>query len=110
MNVLEALRDDHEVTLPTLTEPNLDELNAYFNTDVRDIVVERAGVLALWLHERYGLGYYILQNALLGRYARSRSVVRTTVPDRRHRTDRAPAAYKHARVKSNYRDVNTTVY
>ena len=73
MNVLDALQDDHEVTLLTLTEPNLDELNAYFNTDVRDIVVERAGVLAPWLHERYGLQYYILQNALLGRYARSRS-------------------------------------
>ncbi|WP_222915013.1 hypothetical protein [Natrinema sp. SYSU A 869] len=33
MNVLEALQDDHDVTLLTLTDPDLDELNAYFNTD-----------------------------------------------------------------------------
>ncbi|GAB3670146.1 glycosyltransferase [Halopiger thermotolerans] len=73
MNVLETLQDDHEVTLLTLTEPDLADLNEYFNTDVRDIAVERAGVLAPWMHERYGLRYYILQNALLGRYARSRA-------------------------------------
>jgi len=71
MNVLEALEDDHDVTLLTLTDPDIDELNDYFNTDVTDVTVRRAGHLAPKLHETYGLKYYILQNALLGRYARN---------------------------------------
>ncbi len=70
MNVLEALQDDYEVTLLTLTDPDLDELNDYFNTDVRNVTVSRAGQIASRLHETFGLKYYVLQNALLGRYAR----------------------------------------
>ena len=70
MNVLEALEDDHEVTLLTLTEPDLAELNDYFDTSVESVTVRRAGRLAPTLHERCGLKYYVLQNALLGRYAR----------------------------------------
>ncbi len=70
MNVLEALQDNHEVTLLTLTEPDLDELNAYFNTAVDSVTVRRAGLLAPAMNDRYGLQYYVLQNALLGRYAR----------------------------------------
>ena len=73
MNVLEALQDDHEVTLLTLTDPDLDELNDYFNTDVREVAIERAGHVAPWMNERLGLQCYILQNALLGRYARRRA-------------------------------------
>ncbi|WP_247729053.1 glycosyltransferase family 4 protein [Halovivax limisalsi] len=73
MNVLESVQDGHDVTLLTLTEPDLDALNAYFNTAVTDVTVERAGTIAPWVHERYGLTYYILQNALLGRYARNRA-------------------------------------
>ncbi|RBI62522.1 glycosyl transferase family 1 [halophilic archaeon] len=70
MNVLEALEDDHEVTLITLTEPDIEELNDYFNTDVGSVSVRQAGYLAPWLHETYGLQYYVLQNALLSQYAR----------------------------------------
>ncbi len=70
MNVLEALQDDHEVTLLTLTEPDFEELNAYFNTAVDPVTVRRAGRLAPAINDRYGLKYYVLQNALLGRYAR----------------------------------------
>ncbi len=70
MNVLEALQDDHNVTLLTLTDPNLDELNAYFNTEVDSVTVQQAGRLAPAINDRYGLKYYVLQNALLGRYAR----------------------------------------
>ena len=69
MNVLEAIQDDHDVTLITLTDPDLEELNDYFNTDVRLPTVERAGLLAPRLHRRCGLKYYVLQNALLSRYA-----------------------------------------
>jgi glycosyltransferase involved in cell wall biosynthesis len=70
MHTLEALQADHDVTLVTLTDPDFDELNAYFGTDVCDVTVRRAGWLAPWLHRRYGVEYYVLQNALLGRYAR----------------------------------------
>ncbi|MFC4451726.1 glycosyltransferase family 4 protein [Halorussus aquaticus] len=75
MNVLEALQEDHRVTVLTLTDPDLRELNDYFDTDVdiRDLRVERAGHLAPWLNRQFGLKYYVLQNALLGRYARRRS-------------------------------------
>ena len=70
MNVLETLQDEYEVTLLTLTEPDIPELNEYFNTNVDSITIQRAGYVAPLLQERYGLKYYILQNALLGRYAK----------------------------------------
>ncbi|WP_137285997.1 glycosyltransferase family 4 protein [Halorussus salinisoli] len=75
MNVLEALQEDHDVTVLTLTDPDLDELNDYFDTsvDTDDLTVERAGYLAPWMNEEFGLKYYVLQNALLGRYASRRS-------------------------------------
>ena len=70
MNVLEALQNDYDVTLLTLTDPDFDELNDYFNTAVDSVAVRRAGTLAPTLHRLYGVKYYVLQNALLGRYAR----------------------------------------
>ncbi|WP_232685654.1 glycosyltransferase family 4 protein [Halobacterium zhouii] len=70
MNVLEALSGEYDVTLITLTEPDFEELDAYFDTNVGGVDVRLAGVLAPQLHDHYGLQYYILQNALLGRYAR----------------------------------------
>jgi glycosyltransferase involved in cell wall biosynthesis len=75
MNVLEALQPDHDVTVLTLTDPDLAELNDYFDTsvDAQALTVEQAGYLAPWMHDRFGLKYYVLQNALLGRYARRRS-------------------------------------
>ena len=73
MNVLEALSGRYDVTLITLTEPDFGELDGYFNTDVGSVTVRRAGVLAPQLHEHYGIQFYILQNALLGRYARRHS-------------------------------------
>ncbi|WP_254546544.1 glycosyltransferase family 4 protein [Halomarina pelagica] len=70
MSVLEALQDDYDVTLLTLTDPDFDELNDYFNTAVDDVTVRQAGWLAPMINEWFGLKYYVLQNALLGRYAR----------------------------------------
>ena len=70
MNVLEALQDDYDVTLLTLTDPEFDHLNEYFNADVQSVDVRSAGRLAPALNRRFGIEYYILQNALLGRYAR----------------------------------------
>lgn len=69
MNVLEAVQDEHNVTLITLTEPDIGELNEYFNTSVEPVSTRRAGRIAPALNQRYGLRYYVLQNALLGRYA-----------------------------------------
>ncbi|WP_276302312.1 hypothetical protein [Halorussus lipolyticus] len=75
MHVLEALQSDHDVTVLTLTDPDLGELNDYFDTDVdiEALTVEQAGYLAQWMNDQFGLKYYVLQNALLGRYARRRS-------------------------------------
>ena len=72
MNVLEALQTDYDVTLLTAAEPDLPALNDYFNTDVdaSSLSVRLAGTLAPALHARYGVGYYVLQNALLSRFAR----------------------------------------
>ena len=67
MNVLEALQDDHEVTLLTLTPPDLTELNDYFRTDVGDVAVRRPPVVADfldWLDDPR----YNLRNALLNRF------------------------------------------
>jgi glycosyltransferase involved in cell wall biosynthesis len=72
MCLLEALQDDHDLTLLTLTEPDLDGLNAYYDTDVDAdaVAVRQAGQLAPALNRRFGVKYYVLQNALLARYAR----------------------------------------
>lgn len=70
MNIIEALQDEYEITLITLTNPDIPALNEYFNTAVTDIDVEKAGYLAPWLNRTFTLKYYVLENALLGRYAR----------------------------------------
>lgn len=75
MNVLEALQDDHDLTLITLTEPDIDALNAYFNTalDPDALSIRQAGRLAPTIKRHFGVRYYVLQNALLARYARAHS-------------------------------------
>ena len=70
MTVLEALQDEYDITLITLTDPDFEELNEYYNTSVNPVPVEIAGTVAPQLHEQFGIKYYVLQNALLGRYAR----------------------------------------
>ena len=71
VNVLEALQDDHEVTLLTLTDPDLRELNDYFRTEVSDVAVRTppfAEEFLDWLdNPRYNL-----RNALLNRFVESR--------------------------------------
>lgn len=69
MAVLEALQAEYDITLITLRDPDLEELNAYYNTSVHSVSVEIAGTIAPHLHEQFGIKYYVLQNALLGRYA-----------------------------------------
>ncbi|WP_433632028.1 glycosyltransferase family 4 protein [Halomicrococcus sp. NG-SE-24] len=39
LNVLEALQDDHDVTLFTTATPDFEELNQYYNTEIKQLTV-----------------------------------------------------------------------
>ena len=70
MNVLEAL-DDHDLTLLTLTDPDLRELEEYFQTSVPDVDVrtpEYVEAFLAWLDDPR----YNLRNALLNRFVADR--------------------------------------
>ena len=71
MNVLEALQEHHDVTLLTLTPPDLTELNDYFRTDVRDVAVDRPPLVDDFL-EWLDNPRYNLRNALLNRFVAAR--------------------------------------
>lgn len=71
MNTVEALQDDYEVTLITLTDPDINELNGYFQTDVDDLTIEVppiAGRLLNWMKAATGFKFDLLKTALLNRY------------------------------------------
>ena len=64
---LEALQADHDLTLFTLAEPDVGELNDYFQTDVDDIRVRTPAFVESfldWLDDPR----YNLRNALLNRF------------------------------------------
>ncbi|MFC4449634.1 glycosyltransferase family 4 protein [Halorussus aquaticus] len=67
MNVLEALQDDHDLTLLTLTDPDLQELNDYFQTEVRDVRVRTPAYVEAFL-DWLDNPRYNLRNALLNRF------------------------------------------
>lgn len=72
MNVIEALQRDHDLTLVTLTDPDIPTLNEYFRTDVdpEALTVTRpraATALLEALERRLGVQLYNLRNALLNR-------------------------------------------
>jgi glycosyltransferase involved in cell wall biosynthesis len=50
MNTLEALQDDHDVTVLTAQKPDFEELNDYFGTEVVDVDVRLLGGLASYLY------------------------------------------------------------
>jgi glycosyltransferase involved in cell wall biosynthesis len=68
MNVLEALQHHYDVTLLTLTHPDIDELNEYYNTavDERIVDVQQIGRLIPTLYER-SKRFHLLKNALVSR-------------------------------------------
>ncbi|QLG60430.1 glycosyltransferase family 4 protein [Halorarum salinum] len=71
MNVLEALQDDHDVTLLTLVEPDLETLNGYFRSDVTGVEVrtaDRRRRLLDAVEGATGLTLFNLRNALLNRF------------------------------------------
>jgi glycosyltransferase involved in cell wall biosynthesis len=49
MNILEALQEDYETTLVTLSEPDFSDLNAYFDTGVSDINTYVPGISGIKL-------------------------------------------------------------
>ncbi|MBP1987797.1 glycosyltransferase family 4 protein [Halolamina salifodinae] len=68
MNVLEALQDHYAVTLLTLTEPDLPELNSYYNTNVNKEAIEINRLSALF--ERiydHSKRFHLFKNAVLSR-------------------------------------------
>jgi hypothetical protein len=70
MNVLEALQNDHEVTLFTLTNPDPRGLDDYFRTEVCDVRVRTLRYVESfldWLDDPR----YSLRNALLNRFVRA---------------------------------------
>jgi glycosyltransferase involved in cell wall biosynthesis len=71
MNVLEALQDDNEVTLLTLTDPDVAELNDYFRTNVTDVRVRTPEFSEAFL-DRLDDPRYNLRNALLNRFVADR--------------------------------------
>ncbi|WP_227354112.1 glycosyltransferase family 4 protein [Haladaptatus salinisoli] len=72
MNVLEALEDDHDVTLLTLFPPDLAALNEYFRTDVGDVEVRWPPGVAEFL-DAIEMPLYNLRNALLNRFVERRA-------------------------------------
>jgi glycosyltransferase involved in cell wall biosynthesis len=74
MNVLESLHDRYDVTILTLTNPDIAALNDYYNTDVDEgaIRVEQAGPLFPVLYDRSS-GFHLLKNAVLSRLVKRRS-------------------------------------
>lgn len=70
MHALEALQDEHEVTLLTLTPPDVPALNEYFSTDADPDEVRIAGTVAPALYEYAGASQFYLASALLARWVR----------------------------------------
>lgn len=68
LHVLEALHDEHDLTLITLAEPDFDALEGYFGASVDPPNVRVAGRLAPALRRRAGNRLLRLQAAVLGRY------------------------------------------
>lgn len=70
MHTLEALQHDHDLTLYTLSPPDIEALNDFFHTDVAPLTVRTAGSLGPALRNQMGHRLARLQAALLGRYCR----------------------------------------
>lgn len=78
MNAIEALQRDHDVTLVTLTDPDVSTLNDYFRTnvdgDALTVVRPRATTAVLEaLEGQLGVQLYNLRNALLNRAVAGRA-------------------------------------
>lgn len=74
MNVLEALQDHYDVTLLTLTHPDIDELNRFYNTAVneRKIEIQQIGLITPVLYNKTKK-LHLMKNALVSRLVARRS-------------------------------------
>lgn len=72
LHVIEALQDDHDVALLTLTQPDASELDQYFEVDISHVAVERPPVVERLL-DRLDLPLYNARNALLNRFVQRRA-------------------------------------
>jgi glycosyltransferase involved in cell wall biosynthesis len=74
MNVLESLQNRYDVTLLTLTNPNIETLNKYYNTDVdeRVIRIEQVGPFFPVLYD-HSSSFHLFKNAVLSRLVKRRS-------------------------------------
>lgn len=70
MHVLEALQRDHELTLYTLSPPDVEALNDFFHTDVDPPTTRTVGTVTPTLRQQFGHRLYRLQAALLGRHCK----------------------------------------
>jgi glycosyltransferase involved in cell wall biosynthesis len=75
MNVLNALEDEHAVTLYTLVRPDFESLNEYYRTDVSEVAVDHVGSVGRLLATagtvaaRYAdVTFGRLQSSVLNRY------------------------------------------
>lgn len=51
LNVIEALQDEHDVTFFTISDPDIDELNSYYDTNVGDIETDGFGSIGSILED-----------------------------------------------------------
>ncbi|MFC6963710.1 glycosyltransferase family 4 protein [Halocatena marina] len=74
MNVIEALQDQYDVTLLTLTHPDFTKLNSYYNTEVDEhaIEVQQIGLVTPTLYEQTK-SLHLLKNAFVSRLMASRA-------------------------------------
>lgn len=72
LNVIEALQDDHDVTLLTLTQPDASELDQYFEVDIGHVDVERPPIVERLL-DYLDLPLYNIRNALLNQFIQRRA-------------------------------------
>lgn len=70
LHTLGALDDSHDVTLFTITDPDIDELNEFYGTDVSEVTVRRVGQPSSSLRGVLGNRLQVFQVSLFARCVR----------------------------------------
>ncbi|NEU55652.1 glycosyltransferase family 4 protein [Halorussus sp. MSC15.2] len=73
MHILEALQDNYEVYLITYTNPDISELNSFFDTTVKDVEIERIDGPSQWFNKVVQERVVMLKNVILCRHANAQS-------------------------------------
>jgi glycosyltransferase involved in cell wall biosynthesis len=72
LHTLDALEDAHDVTLFTVTDPDIDGLNEFYGTDVSNVTVRRVGPLLPAVRKGLGNRLQVFQVSLFARRVRRR--------------------------------------